>query len=125
MASGAVDNYADGDVVWTHSTGVHTLTTGRLGFVAATSARPALQASGAALRVILGDGSANAGLFAAAFGINTDPSETGVVTGGEISDPSAAATNEGKIYFKDNGAGKTQACVRFNSGAVQCFATEP
>ena len=39
--------------------------------------------------------------------------------------PSAAAANKGRIYFQDNGAGKTQLCVLFSSGAAQCFATQP
>lgn len=48
-----------------------------------------------------------------------------MVIGTEQSDPAAPSANNGIIYFKDNGAGKTQACARFNTGAVQCFATEP
>jgi len=40
-------------------------------------------------------------------------------------DPSAPSANYGRIYFKDNGGGKTQLCVRFNTGAVQVIATEP
>lgn len=43
----------------------------------------------------------------------------------EIADPSAAPANEAKLYVKDNGAGKTQLAVRFNTGAVQIIATEP
>lgn len=43
----------------------------------------------------------------------------------EIADPSAPAANEVRLYAKDNGSGKTQLCARFNTGAVQCFATEP
>lgn len=45
--------------------------------------------------------------------------------GPEIADPAAPATNNGRLYFKDNGAGKTQACVKFPTGIPQCFATEP
>jgi hypothetical protein len=41
------------------------------------------------------------------------------------SDPAAPATNSGRLYFRDNGAGKTQLCVRFATGAVQVIATEP
>lgn len=40
-------------------------------------------------------------------------------------DPAAPATNGARLYFKDNGAGKTQLCVRFPTGAVQVIATEP
>lgn len=43
----------------------------------------------------------------------------------EISTPAAPAANGARIYAKDNGAGKTQLCARFNTGAEQCFATEP
>jgi len=43
----------------------------------------------------------------------------------EQSDPPAPGTNRGKVYVRDNGAGKSQLCVRFNSGAVQVIATEP
>lgn len=45
--------------------------------------------------------------------------------GVEIADPAAPAANEGRLYFRDNGAGKTQLVARFNSGAVQVIATEP
>lgn len=40
-------------------------------------------------------------------------------------DPSAPAANRARIYSRDNGSGKTQVCVRFNTGAVQVLATEP
>jgi len=43
----------------------------------------------------------------------------------EISDPAAPVANGARLYAKDNGGGKTQLCVRFATGAVQCFATEP
>jgi hypothetical protein len=43
----------------------------------------------------------------------------------EIADASAPATNRGRLYVRDNGAGKTQLVVRFPSGAVQTIATEP
>lgn len=49
----------------------------------------------------------------------------GYIEGVEISDPSAPATNYGRLYFRDNGAGKTQLVVRFPTGAVQVIATEP
>lgn len=44
---------------------------------------------------------------------------------GEIADPAAPATNNARLYAKDNGAGKTQLAVRFPTGAVQILATEP
>lgn len=40
-------------------------------------------------------------------------------------DQSAPAANQAVIYTRDNGGGKTQLCARFNTGAVQCFASEP
>lgn len=44
---------------------------------------------------------------------------------GEVSDPAAPSTDNAVVYCRDNGAGKTQLCVRFSSGAVQVIATEP
>jgi hypothetical protein len=49
----------------------------------------------------------------------------GYISGEEITDPSAPAANYGVLYFRDDGAGKTQLCVRFATGAVQVIATEP
>ena len=43
----------------------------------------------------------------------------------EIADPAAPAADHGKMYFRDNGSGKTQLVVRFPTGAVQVIATEP
>lgn len=40
-------------------------------------------------------------------------------------DAAAGAVNRGRLYVRDNGSGKTQLCVRFNTGAVQVIATEP
>jgi hypothetical protein len=45
--------------------------------------------------------------------------------GTEMSDPAAPSANMGRLYFRDNGAGKTQLVVRFPTGAVQVIATEP
>jgi pectate lyase-like protein len=41
------------------------------------------------------------------------------------SDAAAGAANTGRLYVRDNGAGKSQLVVRFNTGAVQVIATEP
>lgn len=41
------------------------------------------------------------------------------------SDPAAPATNTARLYLRDNGSGKTQLCIRFNTGAVQVLATQP
>jgi hypothetical protein len=53
------------------------------------------------------------------------PVITGTILMTEIAEPSNAAANQGVFFLKDSGAGKTQACVRFASGATQVFATEP
>jgi hypothetical protein len=39
--------------------------------------------------------------------------------------PAAGAANTGRVFVQDNGAGKTQLCVLFATGAVQVIATEP
>lgn len=45
---------------------------------------------------------------------------------GELAaDAAAPAANKGRLYLKDNGSGKTQLCVRFNTGAVAVLATQP
>lgn len=49
----------------------------------------------------------------------------GHISGAEIADPAAPAANTGILYFRDNGAGKTQLVARFPTGAVQVIATEP
>lgn len=41
------------------------------------------------------------------------------------SDPTAPSINNVKVFTRDNGAGKTQLCARFNTGAVQVIATQP
>ncbi len=45
--------------------------------------------------------------------------------GESTGDPAAPGADDAVLYTKDNGSGKTQLCVRFNTGAVQCLATEP
>jgi hypothetical protein len=47
------------------------------------------------------------------------------IEGSEIAEPAAPAANGFRLFAKDNGAGKTQLCVRFASGATQVLATEP
>ena len=49
------------------------------------------------------------------------------VEGQPVSDTPAAPTGAGKgvFFFRNDGAGKSQLCVRFPSGAVQILATEP
>lgn len=43
----------------------------------------------------------------------------------EQADPAAGAANSARLYARDNGSGKTQLCVRFNTGAIQVIATQP
>lgn len=43
----------------------------------------------------------------------------------EITTPGVAGANGARVYLKDNGSGKTQLAVRFQSGAEQILATEP
>jgi len=43
----------------------------------------------------------------------------------ETSDPGVADTDGARLYARDNGSGKTQLVVVFQSGAVQVIATEP
>lgn len=50
---------------------------------------------------------------------------TSYIEGIEMADPAAPAANRGRLYFRDNGAGKTQLALRFPTGAVQVLATEP
>jgi hypothetical protein len=43
----------------------------------------------------------------------------------EISTPAAPAADKARLFVRDNGSGKTQLCVRFNSGGVKVLATQP
>jgi hypothetical protein len=43
----------------------------------------------------------------------------------EMTAPSAPAANSFLLFARDNGAGKTQACALFATGAIQVLATEP
>jgi hypothetical protein len=43
----------------------------------------------------------------------------------QSSDPTAPGANQARLFVRDDGGGKTQLCVRFNTGAVQVLATEP
>jgi hypothetical protein len=60
-----------------------------------------------------------------ASGVTWSQPNGGMWCGAEISDPAAPPTNYGVMYFRDNGAGKTQLVARFPTGAVQVIATEP
>jgi hypothetical protein len=43
----------------------------------------------------------------------------------QSSDAAVPSADRARVFAKDNGAGKTQLCVRFATGAVQVIATEP
>ena len=43
----------------------------------------------------------------------------------EMTAPGAPSANNAYLFCQDNGAGKTQLCARFNTGAIQVLATEP
>lgn len=43
----------------------------------------------------------------------------------EIANPDAPARDTGRLYARDNGSGKSQLVVRFNTGAIQVVVTEP
>lgn len=43
----------------------------------------------------------------------------------EMTAPSAGASNTARLFCRDNGAGKSQLCVIFATGAIQVVATEP
>jgi hypothetical protein len=43
---------------------------------------------------------------------------------GEVATPAAPLANRARLFVRDNGAGKTQLCVRFHTGAVQIIKTE-
>jgi hypothetical protein len=42
----------------------------------------------------------------------------------EILNPVAPAANHARLFVRDDGSGKTQLCVRFNSGSVKVLATQ-
>jgi len=42
----------------------------------------------------------------------------------EVGTPAAPLANRARLFLKDNGAGKTQLCVRFHTGAVKILAIE-
>jgi hypothetical protein len=51
--------------------------------------------------------------------------DAGALEFAEMTAPGAGAVNTARLYAVDNGAGKTQLAVIFNTGAVQVLATEP
>jgi hypothetical protein len=57
--------------------------------------------------------------------ITDGSSDGGLFEYTEMTAPAAGAANTARVYAKDNGSGKTQLCAIFNTGAEQCFATQP
>jgi len=43
----------------------------------------------------------------------------------EIAAPAAPGANKARLFLRVSGTGKTQLCVRFQSGAVQVIKSEP
>ena len=74
--------------------------------------------TGYAIRGYAGNAASYAGYLEGKVGI------TGHVELSEIADPSAAATDTARLFVRDDGAGKTQLCVRFPTGSVQVIAKE-
>lgn len=73
---------------------------------------------------ISGDASAELDLYGSLWILGE--AGNGFIMGQEQSPiPAAPNPDAGAIFFQDNGAGKTQLAVRFNTGAVQVIATEP
>jgi hypothetical protein len=50
---------------------------------------------------------------------------SGFIRLGEMTAPSNAAANSGRLFVEDNGAGKTRLAIIFATGAKQIIATEP
>lgn len=128
-----VTGFAGNPVV--DSTGA-ALTTGALAFSGSDGeavAMKTLSASGnitaSGGTVTIGDGTVtksvgtrfaiNSGLLVNSAGEFIEFQENGV------NDAAAGAADTGRLYVRDNGVGKTQLCVRFNTGAVQVIATQP
>ncbi|MDI6761004.1 MAG: hypothetical protein QMD05_09265, partial [Candidatus Brocadiaceae bacterium] len=50
---------------------------------------------------------------------------SGHITLDEITAPANSPADKARLFVRDNGAGKTQLCAIFSTGAVQVLATEP
>ena len=127
----SIYSYTDGNAVHSyHDTTaqgsvIHTNTSLIAYAGAAGTAQASLQA--------FGDGeNKSAGLFLEATPsttqLQTDAAEVFITAGHlqltEISEPSAPSSNRGRLFLKDDGSGKTQLCVRFNSGNTLTLATQ-
>lgn len=76
-----------------------------------------------------GDNTIDLGLAAGAriktVAVGTSIVNTGFYEGTEMAAPAAGAANTGRLFFVDNGSGKTVAKIQFATGAAQVVATEP
>lgn len=97
----------------------------RLMFGGTTSSFPAWKRNGTRLEARFADDSAYTDLSSQSFNIEGTGGSGYTQFTEQGSDPSAPGANGSRLFAKDNGAGKTQLCVRFNTGSTQCFATEP
>ena len=43
---------------------------------------------------------------------------------GDVANPASPLANRARLFVRDNGAGKTQLCVRFRTGGVHIIKTE-
>ncbi len=50
---------------------------------------------------------------------------SGAMEFAEMTAPAVGAVNTARLFTQDDGGGKTQLAVRFNTGAIQVIATEP
>lgn len=83
-----------------------------------------LNTAGAVLQFLSPDGTKNEAMSLANNGAWT-LGTSGSMNLTERAEPSNPGANIGVLFTKDSGAGKTQLCVRFPTGASQVIATEP
>lgn len=84
----------------------------QLQFSGRTSSFSALKSSGTTLAVRLADDSTDASLSA------LHHLASGYYEGTEMAAPGGGAANTGRLYFDDNGSGKTRLMVVFNTGVA-------
>lgn len=107
--------------------GANTASTTKLSMESATVAQLAAWGSGvgtaASLNIVLksSDASIQTTHTLTTAGISVG----GYIEGTEQTAPAAGAVNTGRMFFQDNGAGKTQLMVIFNTGAAQQIAIQP
>lgn len=133
VGSGGLFQYSTIHSVWPNTTLIQAAK--ELALNTAAAADPVKIYTGGGLRVTVSDTTTTLGgnLTVSGTGTNTfagavshTSTSAGYIDGIEQgSDPAAPAANTGRLYFKDNGSGKTQLVVRFPTGAVQVIATEP